>query len=331
MSLSEGNLQACLPWQYTQWRRVVNLHRDSRLPHAVLLTGLPGIGKNRFSLALAQYLMCASPEAEVACGKCRQCVFNLAGTHPDLKILEPEERGKQIKVDRIRGLVEFLSQTSLQGGYKIALISPAENMNINAANALLKSLEEPSAKTLLLLVTDSPSRLLPTIRSRCQSIKFSIPTETESVQWLTKLVPAQIDVRELLEESGGQPMTALNMLETDELSLRQQMSDEFLAMLSGAETPLTIAEKWLQHDLVNALEWLSRKLMTIVSHQMTAKSTDDRWQAFASSANIQQLFKLFDKVVLLLDQLNRGANPNKQLALEELMLTACESFAKTSR
>ena len=331
MSLSEGNLQACLPWQYTQWRRVVDLHCGSRVPHAMLLTGLPGIGKNRFALAFAQYLMCAAPEAEVACGKCRQCVFNSAGTHPDLKILEPEERGKQIKVDRIRELVEFLGQTSLQGGYKIALISPAENMNVNAANALLKSLEEPSAKTLLMLITDSPSRLLPTIRSRCQSIKFGIPTEKESREWLAKLVPSQVELSQLLEESGGQPMTALSMLENDEIGHRQQMSEEFLAMLSGAETPLTIAEKWLQHDLVSALEWLSRKLTTIISSRMTNNSTDKRWQGFASRANLQQLFSLFDKVILLLDQLNRGANPNKQLALEELMLAAFESFSNTSR
>jgi len=330
MTQNEGNLEVCLPWQHVQWQRVIDLHLNARLPHALLLSGMSGIGKSRFALALAHYLMCSEPQGEVACGHCRQCTFNLAGTHPDLKILEPEESGKQIKVDHIRGLVNFLDQTSLQGGYKIALISPAENMNLNAANALLKSLEEPSASTLLLLITDSPSRLLPTIRSRCQSYKFNIPAVEEATSWLTKLIPPQTDAVQLLQESYGQPLTALAMLETDEISHRQKMSSEFIGMLKGRETPVAVAGKWLQYDLVSALEWLSRKLAAIISLRMANKTVDEDWHEVGVKVNVQEVFRLFDQVVLLLDQLNRGANPNKQLALEELMLRAYDSFRKSS-
>ena len=133
--LPEQTLAVHYPWQGAQWSHCVELQRAGRLPHALLLAGPEGVGKRRFALALAQSLMCEQSGPQGPCGECRQCHFNLAATHPDLKLLTFEEKAKQIKVDQVRGLIDFFSQTAQQGGYKVTLIAPAEAMNINAAGA----------------------------------------------------------------------------------------------------------------------------------------------------------------------------------------------------
>ena len=157
-SNEERHVAVSYGWQSEQWKKLVGLIEEDRLPHALLLAGVKGIGKFRFAEALAQLLLCDNPVNAVACGQCKACQLNLAGTHPDMKYLQPEEGAQMIKVDQVRAVVQFLDQTSQQGGYKVAILSPAEAMNINAANALLKNLEEPAGKTLLILVTDPVAR-----------------------------------------------------------------------------------------------------------------------------------------------------------------------------
>jgi DNA polymerase-3 subunit delta' len=112
-----------------------------------------------------------------------------AGSHPDNFVLEPEEADKPIKVDQVRELVAFVVQTAQLGGRKVVLIEPVEAMNVNASNALLKSLEEPSGDTVLLLVSHQPSRLLPTIKSRCQQVACPQPSLAQSQAWLAGALP----------------------------------------------------------------------------------------------------------------------------------------------
>ena len=327
MDLAEGSLAIKLPWQQQQWQRIDDLFQHKKLPHALLLAGPSGVGKQRFALALAQYLMCESPVQGMACGECRQCGFNLAGTHPDLKWVAPEEKSKHIKIDQIRALVESLGQTAQQAGYKICVLSPAETMNINSANALLKSLEEPTANTLLLLLTDAPSQLLPTIRSRCQRIDFPLPSNKESLAWLDTHVPSQTPIEELLHQAVGRPLAALALLENDGLERLQQLNKDYLALVTGRLSALSLAEKWLEHDLAEVLTWLSRQLSRIISgHVAGATDMDKDWRQVTANANSQNLFNLLDSVNELINRLNRGANPNHQLALEELLLESCEKF-----
>lgn len=324
----EGELAYSLPWQAEQWQSMLDLQGGDRMPHALLLNGSSGIGKARFALALAHYLMCAQPQAGIACGQCRQCGFNKAQTHPDLKLLAPAETGKQIKIDQIREVVDFLSQTSQQGGYKVMIVAPADAMNINAANGLLKSLEEPTPRTVLILVTDSPARLLPTIRSRCRSLPFPMPAQAEALKWLTTLVPAQVSAGTLLEEAGGQPLAALALLQSDTTAIREQLSNDFLALLAGRESPLSVAQKWQAHDFAATLMWLSRRLQQLIQYRMAGVQSglDQNWQRASGGAGVQALFALMDKVQLLHHQLRRGGNPNRQLALEELLLDTCDIF-----
>lgn len=319
-----------LPWQDQQWGHLDGLLQQQKLPHAFLLSGSAGVGKKRFALAFAQYLMCESPKLSMACGECRQCLLNLANTHPDIKNLEPAEVGKQIKVDEIRDLVAYLSHTSQQGGYKVAILAPAEAMNVNAANALLKSLEEPAAKTLLLLLTDNLGQLLPTIRSRCQLVKFPLPSREAALSWLGALLPTREAMEQLLDDAACQPLTAQQLLLNDGLERRQQLNNDLLALLSGRASALGIAASWLDHELADVLNWFSRKLMVLISYSLAgdqAGVTLGRdWQLLSAQADTRWLFQLLDKVNLLQRRIARGANPNQQLALEELLLETCDKF-----
>lgn len=323
---SERSLAVSMPWQVAQWQRLEGLHKSARLPHALLLNGPAGTGKRRFALSLAQYLLCAQPRAGLACGECRQCGLNKARTHPDLKLLEPEEKSKQIKIDQVRGLVDYLGQTSQQGGYKVAVVSPAEVMNINAANGLLKSLEEPSEKTLLLLLSDRPSQLLATIRSRCQSMTFPIPPAAEAIAWLAPQLPSPQQAEELLAETAGQPVAALDLMTSDGLARRKQFGSDYLGLGAGQLTALAVAEKWLQHDMNELLTWLARKLTRMISFRVGGASLPADWQSLAMSANVEAVFKLLDSTNLLQARLRSGANPNMQLALEALLLESCDIF-----
>ena len=158
-------------WHATAWQQLQTSHRQQRLPHALLLSGEAGIGKAEFAARLAASLLCEQPHVDgQACGTCHACQRLGAQTHPDRFRLEPEEPGKAIKVDAVRQLIRNLSLTGHYGGYRVVTVEPAELMNTNAANAFLKTLEEPPANTLLILITASPARLPATIRSRCQPL-----------------------------------------------------------------------------------------------------------------------------------------------------------------
>ena len=318
-------MSVSLPWQQQQWQRLLDLQGANKLPHALLLSGPIGTGKRKFATAFAQWLLCSAPKSNLPCGDCRQCDFNKAQTHPDLKLVEPEEKGKSIKVDQVRELVSFLNQTAQQGGYRITIIAPAEKMNINSANALLKSLEEPGDKTVLLLLTDSPGQLLPTIRSRCQRVDFPLPQTDQALAWLTPLVPNNEDAEQLLFESSGQPITALDVLASDLLAHRQQWTKDFFALIGGKVSPLSLAEKWLDYELSDILVWLDTRLSGVIRAHLANVEVDARWQQLVMD-DAKPAYLLRDDVLTLKAQLGKGLNPNKQLALEQILFKTCEVF-----
>lgn len=319
----EHALAVQYPWQVEQWSQFHELQAMNRLPHAILLGGLKGVGKKRFAKAVAHSLLCEERRSSGPCGHCQACDLNQAGTHPDLKEIEPEQAGKQIKVDQVRGVLDFIGQTSQQGGDKVTIVSPAEAMNINAANALLKCLEEPTPNTLILLVSDSPGNLLPTIKSRCQLMRFPLPTNDEALKWLEAIVPAEGQALTLLKEARGRPLEALSLLESDTLAIRLQMQQDFVGLATKQHNALAIAEKWKDFELVDVLAWLQLQLSDLIRHQQAGLPINKAWLSLAG-ADSRQVFKLLDRVADLQLKVRHGANPNKQLALEDLMLQSCE-------
>jgi DNA polymerase III subunit delta' len=219
------------PWQDELNRRLEGM--VERLPHAILIHGPKGVGKLAMAEHFAQRLLCESSEPGAApCGRCEGCRWVRAGSHPDLRRLEPEalarrledaeadyevggapgKAGKhstEIKVEQIRDLDGFLNIGSHRAHRRIALIHPAEDMNANAANALLKSLEEPPAGAFFLLVSHRPARLLATIRSRCVALPIGIPDPALAVPWLE--AQGVKEARKWLAYASGAPLAALGL------------------------------------------------------------------------------------------------------------------------
>lgn len=200
------------------------MRRRETLPHALLIHGRPGLGKTLLGLSFAQRLLCEAARGEdPACGTCVSCGWFELGNHPDFRLVQPDalaaapvdageggEKGsKQIRVDQIRDLQAFLRIGTHRGGLRIALIRPAEAMNAATANALLKSLEEPPVGTLMLLVSSAPQHLLPTVRSRCQSVPITAPERHVAAEWVRGQGIAEADAA--LSFAAGAPLAAIEL------------------------------------------------------------------------------------------------------------------------
>ncbi|MYM62182.1 DNA polymerase III subunit delta' [Pseudomaricurvus sp. HS19] len=310
-------------WQQAQWQRLADLHRDRRLPHALMLAGPAGTGKRHFADCLAALLLCLSPVNQVACGRCKGCDLVRAGTHPDLLMLQPEEKSRVIKISQVREATDFLAKTGQQGGRKVALIQPAEALNVNAANALLKSLEEPAGDTTLILVSHAPSQVMATIRSRCQLVDFPIPETSVSLAWLAPLVTGH-KPEYLLHCAGGAPVAARDLLQGDVLEQRQELAGWLQAIGQARISPLDVAAK-LSGDPLQTVEWMLQWVQAGIRAAVTG--VDEGLNEVeaplleALAAVPEQIgFRFMDKLMQLKRQLLSNVALNKQLLQEELML-----------
>ncbi|HBN9875564.1 TPA: DNA polymerase III subunit delta' [Pseudomonas aeruginosa] len=256
------------PWQQALWSQ---LGGRAQHAHAYLLYGPAGIGKRALAEHWAAQLLCQRPVAAGACGECKACQLLAAGTHPDYFVLEPEEAEKPIRVDQVRDLVGFVVQTAQLGGRKVVLLEPAEAMNVNAANALLKSLEEPSGDTVLLLISHQPSRLLPTIKSRCVQQACPLPGAAASLEWLARALPDEPAeaLEELLALSGGSPLTAQRLHGQGVREQRAQVVEGVKKLLKQQIAASQLAESWNSVPLPLLFDWFCDWTLGILRYQLT--------------------------------------------------------------
>ena len=314
------------PWQRTQWQRLQQARASGRIGHAWLLAGAAGLGKSDFASALAHSLLCERPGAAgEPCLSCRACHLVAVGTHPDLERIGPDEPGKPIKVDRIRDYCERSSLTAQLGALKVVILEPADAMNTAAANSLLKTLEEPSPATILLLVTAAPHRLPATVRSRCQRVDFPLPDAGGAAEWLRDRI-AGVDPMLALRLGGGAPLAALAGADPALLDERATRLREFVAVGSGRNDPVRVAEAWLATDWSRLMEWLLRWLLELVRVRVASVSADPTANP-DEAAVLQGLVEQVDSKVLfaMVDQVLEarratGSNLNHQLALESLLI-----------
>lgn len=314
-----------LPWQRSQWEHLLQRQAAGRLPHALLCSGPAGLGKRVFAESLAQALLCTQPAPDGApCGHCKACHLFAVGSHPDYLRVEPEAAGKAIKVDQIRDLTAFLGYTSQAGGYKIALLVPAERMNLNAANSLLKILEEPPGDCLLLLVTAAPAQLPATVRSRCQPLALRLPPPETALAWLAPRVTNGVEPAVLLELGGGAPLRALAYAGEGLLARRQALFASFAAVVAGQADPVRAAELWMKEDWSEPLRWLIDWYMDMIRLKMTQApprlaSPDLRaaLRSLAQRGSLPELFRRLDAAIQL--RALSTTSLNRQLLLEAFL------------
>ncbi|HET7586913.1 MAG TPA: DNA polymerase III subunit delta' [Gammaproteobacteria bacterium] len=301
-----------LPWQAGAWDQLLRARASDRLPHALLLHGQAGLGKGHFARALAQTLLCAQG-GDTACGECNACRQFAVGNSPDFFVLEPPEDKKTIKVDQVRDLIDALALTSHGGGRRVAVIDPADAMNANAANSLLKTLEEPPGASLLMLVTARPARLPATVRSRCRQIRFVPPAEDVAVQWLIAQGVEESAARRLHEVAGRRPLKALALNEDADLERTRAIPEAATEIVLGKRNPLAVAEGWSKEPLGEVLELLSMWLAARARSQFTDVKPDPA----AEMLGPQRIFKMADR--LYEAERLRDTSVNPQLLLESLL------------
>jgi len=313
------------PWQQNQWEYLIKRQQKQSLPHALLLTGQKGLGKINFAQMFAKIILCAdNKNYSIACGTCRACLLIQAGTHPDLYLVQPEETSKIIKVDQVRELIVQTNQTSQQGHYKIAILSPAESMQAAASNALLKTLEEPTKNTLLILVSHQSALLSATIRSRCQMVKFLPPSPLVAQQWLSKEIESIKNHELLLSLAEGSPLAVLDILEQDLLAQRIQFFKGLSQLLEGQNDPIKFAAQWLKTSINQIINWLIVGISDIIrlsfgldANYINNKDLVDCLQNIAQKISNGALFSYLDKLYITTRQISK-TNLNQQLLLEDL-------------
>jgi len=323
------------PWWDDAWRYLQRRRESGRLPHAVLLAGPQGIGKGAFAEEWARALLCETPVAGGrACGRCRACRLSAAGTHPDRFRLDPVE-GRAIPIDAVRALCGFLTLSGNYGGWRVALIVGAERMTIAAANALLKTLEEPGARTMLLLVSDRAGMLPATVRSRCQRIVFPLPPRAAALAWLNANAGGE-EVDGALARAGGAPFAALEWIRSGAEDPRPELVRELAAVAGGRTDPAAAAQRCAARGAGETLRWLSSCVMDMVrlrcsSQPAVLRHPDLRepLQRLAAACPPQRLFRYLDR--LGAGEREAAGSMNDQLLLEDVFIEWRELSAPLRR
>ncbi len=310
-----------------------------RLPHALLFHGRPGIGKLHLAEVLAQSLLCENRlQTGLACGACPACGWFAAGNHPDYRLVQPEalapddvdadageadaedkkKSSKQIKIEQIRALSDFFNVGAHRGGNRVVLIHPAERMNPGSANALLKSLEEPSSGLIFLLVSHQPRRLLATVRSRCHALALALPPREVSLRWLQGQGGATTAAG--LAFSGNAPLEAV-LLQDEEAETRRRLFD----LLGQASTSaLSLAEYCQRLPPGAVVDWMLKWTYDLIALASSGKAryNIDREKTLSQLARTMPTLKLLRFYGALASMKAISEHPlNARLFFDDLFIT----------
>lgn len=335
-------MTALYPWQHSLWQQ--HMPAAAQRHHALLIRGPRGIGKRRFAEVIGQSVLCMTPGADgLPCARCQACGWIAQGQHPDYSVIEPVADGDgdvggetttastkkaptQIKIEQIRAAVGALALSAHQGGRRVVLIEPAESMNAHAANALLKTLEEPGKGTLFLLVNHRRAMLPATIVSRCRALEVPMPSSAQATDWLREQGIGADGAEEnaaaaALALAGGAPLLAREKAAPE---ARARLATILSALKQGATVDaIGQAERLVNYSPTEIVQSMQAWNHDLIAHKLGHHSryfidcTESQTRV-ATGARVEQLLALHRK---LLDARRLASHPlNTRLVAEDLLL-----------
>lgn len=314
------------PWLRPHLEQLVNSYQSGRGHHALLIQSLPGMGDDALIYAISRFLMCQQPQGHKSCGQCRSCQLMQAQTHPDYYTLEPEKGKTSLGIDAVRAVNEKLYERSRLGGAKVIWLKDAAQLTEAAANALLKTLEEPPENTWFLLACREPGRLLATLRSRCRLHHLNVPQEAWAISWLAREVTvSQEAALSALRLCGGAPAAALALLQQKVWAQREQLCQALGAVADSVDW-LSLLPVLHHEQATERLHWLAALLLDALKIQQgaTLLSNPDAWPLVSSLAQRLPgvaLRAMLNDVCQCRDQLLSVTGLNRELVLTDLLLT----------
>jgi len=320
------------PWHDEYWHQLTAYVKQQRIPQALLINSVEGLGQEQLAMNFAQYVMCTHRQGEQACGQCTSCHLLSVKTHPDFILIKPEEQGKAIGVDIIRQLIKKLVLKPQYSGYRVVIISSAEAMNNNSANAFLKCLEEPPERTLFFLLAEQIQQLPATIRSRCQKMSLTPPAEAIALTWLQGQ-QQNAHYALLLHLANGAPLKALRYAQDNTEEQRKLYFEEWENIILRGLCPITVAEKWYKLPSQDLLAWLISWVEDIIkctfyqeSQFLVNTDLENSLQGLVKHLDVKKLFEFYD--LLLKDTVRIQTQLNKQLLFEEMLIIWAQTTVK---
>ncbi|EPF74299.1 AAA family ATPase [Acinetobacter rudis] len=312
------------PWQQTLWATLTE--RFPNIGHGLLFYGKSGCGKHAFVEAFVAWVLCNNKQAQSACGQCSSCVWLKSDTHPNYVYVSTDEDNKKhnakIKIEKIRELLPFVQQTV--DGWRVIVIDPAEALNIASSNALLKTLEEPGERVMIILMAEHFLKLPATIRSRMQHFALDrIDSKIAHEYLLTQIsTEQQQHVDLLLGLSNQMPLKAVELLNSAWFVQRQSFVQDWQKLVVNKNMPMLLATKWNKElntvDFLQMFEYLLADILALKMQQWV-KNSDIDLSVLAEQYSLENLFTLYDQLIqakLLLQQ-----NVQSNLIIDELFVT----------
>lgn len=285
------------PWQEQVWQTLTQ--RFPQIGHGLLFFGKNGSGKQQFTQHFVAWLLCLNQQARGACGECSSCLWLKSDTHPNYVHISTDEENKKqnakIKIEKIRDLQPFVQQTV--DGWRVIVIEPAEALNIASSNALLKTLEEPGERVILILVADHYLKLPATIRSRLQHYALDRVTLSQSQLFLEKtLAPEQrAQIPLLMSLANDMPLQALALAEAEWFQRRKEFLTDWTTVVHQKNMPMQYATKWNKEliftDLMAMLEYLLSDIICVKLNQVV-KNSDLDFHVIQEQYSLEYLFEL---------------------------------------
>ncbi|RKG41055.1 DNA polymerase III subunit delta' C-terminal domain-containing protein [Acinetobacter rongchengensis] len=311
------------PWQQPVWETLTG--RFPQLGHGLLFYGKKGCGKHAFAQHFLSWVLCLNKTAIGACGECSSCQWLKSDTHPNyVNITTDEDNKKQnakIKIEKIRDLLPFVQQTV--DGWRVIVIEPAEALNTASANALLKTLEEPGERVLIILLADHYLKLPATIRSRLQHFAMDRITPNQSEQYLKQSLPAEMHAKIplLLNLSNDMPLQALSLAQLDWLNRRAEFLQDWQKLVVQKSMPLQFASKWNKElsfsDFLQMFEYLLSDIICVKLNQVV-KNDDIDLSRIAEQYSLQNLFLMYED--LQKSKLKVEQNVQTNLIIDQLSI-----------